>query len=225
MKPQEPIPHNYSMSRLNLIFALSSLALVAVTGLIVGYDYIRGWKWFQLEFMRMQQERIVQEMQIAKSEENTKQLADLDAQTRKNSLDLAAHRDQYLTAQKALDALEGDHYRADQDYRFAKANLDAQRYITEVSIVQRRADAAQQQTEFEKQTKHLADLQVRLQEVTRQRDAAKANVDQWLKKIKDGEDKKKELAASVDVLNKQLATVDMGRFSTNWILSQPMIDF
>src|SRR5437588_3457540 len=171
MKPQEPIPHNYSMSRLNMIFAVSSLALVAVTALIVGYDYIRGWKWFQLEFMRMQQERIVQEMQVARSAENTRQLADMDAQERKNSVELAAHRDQYLTAQKAYDAIEGDHYRADQDYRFAKANLDAQRYITEASVVQHRADAAQQQADYERQSAHLADLQVRLQDVTRRRDA------------------------------------------------------
>ena len=108
MKPQEPIPHNYSIRRLNWIFALSSLGLLVVTGLIVGYDYIRGWKWFQLEFMRMQSERIVQEMQVAKSEENTKQLSDLDEQVRKNSLELAAHRNQYLAAQRAFDAVDGD---------------------------------------------------------------------------------------------------------------------
>src|SRR6266852_1580896 len=225
MKPQEPIPHNYSIRRLNMIFALSSLVLLAVTGLMVGYDYIRGWKWFQLEFMRMQQERISQEIGIAQTEENKQQLADLDAQDRKNEIELARHRDQYLTAQKALDAIEGDHYRADQDYRFAKANLDAQRYIAEAAIVQHLSDAPQQQAEFERQTKHLADLQLALQESTRKRDAAKANVDQWLKKIKDAEDKKKELTASVDLLNKQLGTVDMKPFSTNWILSQPLLDF
>jgi mono/diheme cytochrome c family protein len=225
MKPQEPIPHNYSIRRLNLIFALSSLVLLAVTGLIVGYDYIRGWKWFQLEFMRMQQERISQEIGVAKAEENKQQLADLDAQDRKNEIELAGHRDQYLTAQKQLDAIEGDHYRADQDYRFAKANLDAQRYITEASVVQHLSDAARQQAEYERQTKHLNDLQLALQESTRKRDAAKANVDQWLKKIKDAEDKKKELTASADLLNKQLGTVDMKPFSTNWILSQPLLDF
>jgi hypothetical protein len=225
MKPQEPIPHNYSIRGLNLIFALSSIGLLVVTGLIVGYDYIRGWKWFQLEFMRMQQERITQDIQAAQGAENKQQFADLDSQDRKSSLELAAHRDQYLTAQKQLDAVEGDHYRADQDYRFAKANLDAQRYITEASAVQHLADAARQQAEFERQTAHLAELQVHLQEVTRQRDAAKANVDQWLKKIKDAEDKRKELTASVDLLKKQLGTVDMKPFSTNWILSQPMLDF
>jgi hypothetical protein len=225
MKPQEPIPHNYSIRRLNMIFALSSLVLLAVTGLMVGYDYIRGWKWFQLEFMRMQQERISQEITVAQAEENKQQLADLDAQDRKNEIELARHRDQYLSAQKELDAIEGDHYRADQDYRFAKANLDAQRYITEASIVQHLADAPRQQAEYERQTKHLNDLQLALQESTRKRDAAKANVDQWLKKIKDAEDKKKELTASADLLTKQLGTVDMKPFSTNWILSQPMLDF
>ncbi len=225
MKPQEPIPHNYSIRRLNMIFALSSLVLLAVTGLMVGYDYIRGWKWFQLEFMRMQQERISQEIGVAQAEENKQQLADLDAQDRKNEIELARHRDQYLSAQKELDAIEGDHYRADQDYRFVKANLDAQRYITEAAVVQHLPDAPQQQAEFERQTKHLADLQLTLQESTRKRDAAKANVDQWLKKIKDAEDKKKELTASVDLLNKQLGTVDMKPFSTNWILSQPLLDF
>src|ERR1700692_2192278 len=98
MKPQEPIPHNYSIRRLNWIFALSSIGLLVVTGLIVGYDYIRGWKWFQLEFMRMQRERIVQEVQLAGSAENKQLLANLDEQTRRKSLELAAHRDQYLSA-------------------------------------------------------------------------------------------------------------------------------
>ena len=62
MKPQEPIPHNYPMRTLNLIFALTSLGLLAVTGAMVFYDYVRGWKWFQLEFNRLQHERIEQEL-------------------------------------------------------------------------------------------------------------------------------------------------------------------
>src|SRR3954453_16738995 len=108
--------------------------------------------------------------------------------------------------------MEGDHYRADQDYRFAKANLDAQRYITEASVVQHRSDAAQQQAEYERQSAHLDYLQVRLEDVIRRRDAAKANVDQWLNKIKDAEDKKNEIPSSVDLLNNHITTYDMHRF-------------
>ncbi len=91
--------------------------------------------------------------------------------------------------------------------------------------MQHRADAKQQQAEYERLTKHVNELQLRLQEVTRRREASKANVDQWLVKIKDAEDKRKELTASVDLLNKQLAAVDMKPFSPNWILNQPMLDF
>ena len=73
MKPQEPIPHNYSMRSLNWIFLWSSVVLLGVTVLMVGYDYIRGWKWFQREFMRMQQERIEQDIQVEQASTNKAQ--------------------------------------------------------------------------------------------------------------------------------------------------------
>ena len=207
MKPQEPIPHNYSMAKLNLIFALSSLLLLGTTGAIVMYDYVRGWKWFQWEFLRLQHDRLEQDLRAAQQAENKQQLSDLDKQVRDQELVIAQHRAQYVVAQKDLDSVEGKHYAADQDYRFAKANLDAQRYEAEAAVVQKRADAAAQQKSYEQQTKHLADLFLRLQDVTRSRDAAQANVNVWLKRIKDAEDKRKELTASIDLINKQIATV------------------
>ena len=144
MKPQEPIPHNYSIRGLNLIFALSSIGLLMSTALIVGYDYVRGWKWFQREFMRMQQERIESDLRAAQLETNKTQLADLDRRVRENEVDIARHRDQYVLAQKDLDRWEGEHYAADQDFRFAKARLDAQRYIAEASVVEKRSDGPRQ---------------------------------------------------------------------------------
>src|SRR6266481_4859602 len=142
MKPQEPIPHNYSMRGLNWIFALSSIVLLVVTGVIVGYDYVRGWKWFQLEFMRIQRERIEQELSAAQQSTNKAQITALDKQAQEQQRVIAAHREQYTIAQKDLDAWEGKHYAADQDYRFAKAVLDAQRYEAEAAVVQKRKDAA-----------------------------------------------------------------------------------
>ena len=223
MKPQEPIPHNYAMSKLNLIFALSSLVLLGVTGLIVAYDYVRGWKWFQREFMRMQEERIQSDLRAAEKETSQAQIAELDAKMKQNAVDLARHRSQYLLAQKDLDRLEGEHYGADQDYRFAKANFDAQRYIAENAIVQKLPDAQKQIAEYDRQGKHLNDLNLRLQDMTRKRDAAKARVDEWLTKIKEVEDKKKELTATIDLLNKQLTTVEMK--GPNLLLNLPMLDF
>src|SRR5512132_2253923 len=117
MKPQEPIPHNYPMGKLNLIFALTSLGLLLTTGAMVMYDYGRGWKWFQLEFNRLQEERINQELKAKDDAPARKRLADLDKQVRAGQIELARNRDRYVQAQKHLDEWEGKHYDADQDYR------------------------------------------------------------------------------------------------------------
>src|SRR5258708_23934371 len=223
MKPQEPIPHNYSMRGLNLIFAVSSLVLLAVTGLMVGYDYVRGWKWFQIEFMRIQQERIEQELTSAQKAENKGQLSKLDQQAHEQELVIARHRKEYVVAQKDLDEWEGKHYAADQDYRFTKATLDAKRYDMESAITQNLPDLKQRRKTFDDLSTKLHELDVHLQEVTRDRDAAKARVDFWLKNIKDAEDEKKKLTASIDLLNKQLATV--APTGPNVILNLPMLDF
>src|SRR5687767_4547414 len=128
MKPQEPIPHNYSIAKLNAIFALSALVLLGVTGMMVLYDYFRGWKWFQMEFMRLQATRIEAELKAVDDEETRKQLGVLEQRMKDAQVDVARDRDALLLAQKDVEDWEGKHYAADQDYRFAKAVLDAKRY-------------------------------------------------------------------------------------------------
>jgi cytochrome c2 len=223
MKPQEPIPHNYAMSRLNAIFAFSAILLLLTTGLTVFYDYVRGWKWFQIEFMRLQADRIQQELNAANDVATRQKLADLDRRMRAAQIDIAGHRDEYVAAQKDLDEWEGKHYAADQDYRFAKANIDAQRYITETSIVEKRADAKQQIAEYARQQKHLDELNLRLQQAARDRDAAKARLDVFLRRVTDVENQKKEMTATTDLLNKQLVNVTPNQRTL--ILNAPMLDF
>ncbi len=223
MKPQEPIPHNYSMRKLNLIFALTSLGLLLVTGIMVGYDYVRGWKWFQLEFNRLEEERINQELKAKDDSASRKRLADLDKERREGQVEIAKNRDAYVDAQKVLDGWEGKHYAADQDYRFAKATLDAQRYILESSIVQHRSDEHENQKKYDELFARVNNLNLRLQQATRDRDAARARVDKFLTRIKEIEDHKKEITADIELLNKQLEAVSPK--SKRMVLNMPMVDF
>jgi cytochrome c2 len=223
MKPQEPIPHNYSMGKLNLIFALTSLALLLATGGMVFYDYVRGWKWFQLEFNRLQQQRIDQELNAHHDTATLKELAQLEKELREGQVEVARQRNEYLAAQKELDAWEGKHYAADQDYRFTKAILDAKRYETEAAIVQHSHDAAAKQRDYLELGKKVNQLNVRLQEVTRERDAAAARVGKFLARIKDIEDRKKAITADIELLQRQRTSVELA--SNNIILNSPMLDF
>jgi len=224
MKPQEPIPHNYSMAKLNMIFAISSLVLLFLTFAMVGYDYSRGWKKFQLGFLRLQQDRIQQELQAAKKEVSQAEFKKIDEQIRQHELEIAKQRVAYREAQRDLNEWEGRHYAADQDFRFAKAVLDAMRYDAEVAAQQHRSDAAARKKTYEDQAGKLDQLKLRLEDVTRGRDAARARLDVWVKRIADLEARKKALNASVELLNKQLMTVE----TTNpqfLALNAPLLDF
>jgi mono/diheme cytochrome c family protein/cytochrome c551/c552 len=224
MKPQEPIPHNYSIAKLNAIFALSALVLLGVTGMMVLYDYFRGWKWFQMEFMRLQATRIEAELNAVDDEETRKQLATLEQRMKAAQVDVARDRDALLLAQKDVEDWEGKHYAADQDYRFAKAVLDAKRYELEAAIIQNRADRNERQRAYDELFNRVNALNVRLQQVTRDRDAALARVAAHLSKINAVEDERKELTARRDLLQKQLAAVSF-KTPSNVVLNMPMLDF
>jgi cytochrome c2 len=223
MKPQEPIPHNYSMRKLNLIFALTSLGLLLVTGGMVFYDYVRGWKWFQLEFNKLQEQRILQELEEKNDAETRKRIADLDREMREGDQEIARNRNAFVEAQKQLENWEGNHYAADQDYRFAKALLDAKRYELEAAIVHHSHDQKEKQREFDELTARVDRLNLRLQQVTRDRDAARARLDRFLARRKEIETRKKEILADVDLLNKQLQNVALA--SSRTLLNLPMLDF
>ena len=223
MKPQEPIPHNYSMRKLNLIFALTSLGLLASTAIMVGYDYVRGWKWFQLEFNKIQTRRIESELKAKNDAETRKALAALDKEMREGQVEVARQRRDFVLAQKNLEDWEGKHYAADQDYRFAKALLDAKRYELEVAIVQHRHNRAEKQREYDELNDRVNRLNLRLQQVTRDRDAARGRVAAFLARITKIEDRKKEITADIELLNKQLEAVSAK--SKRMVLNLPMLDF
>lgn len=227
MKPQEPIPHNYRMETLNKIFAISSLVLVALTLVMIWYDYtyVRGWKKFQSGFLNLQKTRLQNDLRAEQQQESQGQMAALVLRMKAGEAEIARNRESYRRAQRSLDDWEGKHYAADQDYRFAKAKLDAMRYDAETSLVQKRDDAGDLQQAFLKQRNHLDRLKLELEEVTRSRDAAKAEVDRWLKKITDVEDESKKLTASRDLLTKQLAAVNENEPAFVLLNRIPLIDF
>jgi cytochrome c2 len=211
------------MGKLNLIFLWTSLGLLAVTGLMVGYDYVRGWKWFQFEFNRLQESRIEQELKAKDDAATRGRLAELDKETRSGQVEIAKNRGAYLAAQEDLDTWEGKHYAADQDYRFAKATLDAKRYELETSTVQHRADAKDIRRQYDVLVDRVSHLNLVLQQVTRDRDAARQRVNKFLARINELEDRRKQLNADAELLNKQLEAVSPK--SKRMILNLPMVDF
>lgn len=224
MKPQEPIPHNYRISTLNKVFALSSLALLALVGAMVLYDYVRGWKRFQIEFLRVQKERIEQQLEEARTALTPEQLAELDRRREQSEAELAQNRLELRRAEENLRDWEGRHYAADQNFRFAKAVLDAMRYDAEVSALQKSRGWEATQKAFSDQNDRVNHLKLLLEDVTAQRDESIRRRDTLTARIAEVDTERKELMAEVERLNKQLSTVDATR-PDFLLLNAPLLDF
>ena len=224
MKPQEPIPHNYSIAKLNKIFAISSLVLLLATGVLVFYDYVKGWKRFQLTFLKLQEDKIRADLRDARKSQDRGELNRLDLERKETERFIAANRDEYRRAEQSLKDWEGRHYAADQDYRFTKAKLDADRYETELATLQKRQGWQKAQRAFRVLQLKVDGLKVRLESVTRSRDAARGRLDVFEKRMTDAEKKRTQILADVERLGKQLKTVD-SKDPAFMLLNSPMLDF
>jgi cytochrome c2 len=223
MKPQEPIPHNYRMETLNKVFAFSALALLFITGVVVIYDYARGWKRFQLEFQRIQADRVREELATASKATNRAEIERLDREVALAEEEIARRRRDYRGAQERFQDWEGRLYAADQDYRFAKATLDALRYDAEVAKLQKKSGWQEKVREYEDLTRRVDELKLRLEDVTKGHAAAQADLDRFTKRIDEIEEKKEELNASIERLEKQLEAVETNAQFV--LLNSPLLDF
>ncbi|HVR43533.1 MAG TPA: c-type cytochrome [Thermoanaerobaculia bacterium] len=225
MKPQEPIPHNYRISTLNKIFALSSLALLALVGGMVLYDYTRGWKGFQQEFLRVQGERIEEELEAARQATDEEELRRIDARMRESEAEIARERVALARTEDDLRDWEGTHYRADQDFRFAKAVLDALRYEAEVAALQKSSGWEGRQREFREQNVKVERLKLVLEDVTASRDAAMGRRDGLLARIAEVEQVRKGMLADIERLETQLRLVDAWTPEFLLLNKVPLLDF
>jgi len=140
--PPEPIDHHYDIPRLTKVFAISSLAIMLATGLMIYEDHqgvVRlwnivtfkepfNWRHWQKEFRRNERERTIQLQQQAAEKIDPVAEQKLFDQKREGTKYLRQHRANLRKAEAAARRAEGRWYDADQIFRFAKAAMDTARY-------------------------------------------------------------------------------------------------
>ncbi len=164
--PAEPIDHHYNIPKLNRVFAWTGIVLTVVFIGMVVEDYSRGWKRIQRTFGRIEAKKTREaalEARRAASGEERRRLRD---QLRQANRELAAHRGELKRLDAKLAKLEPKIYLADQQLKFSKASLDAQRYKYEQALEKRSRSAPRQKRgldeltqEFEGRRLQLARLQ------------------------------------------------------------------
>src|SRR6266540_4717440 len=157
--PAEPIDHHYNISKLNRVFAATGIVLTVVFVGMVAEDYSRGWKRIQRAFSRIDARKA---RKTALGEERAR----LRAQMVEANRQLAAHRRELARLDRKLKDLSPQIYLADQQFKFTKASLDAQRYRYENALATAPRSASKQkrgldelERELEARRLHLARLQ------------------------------------------------------------------
>ena len=133
MAEKKGVGHAYNVDFLNVVFAASSLFLFLSVIWMVWDDYDREWKNTQRSFAALEYDVAQASVTAAESKIDKNKLAQSEAQRAEGEQKVAANQQKVDELRNQLSALEARLYRETQDYQFAKATYDHDRYDFEVS--------------------------------------------------------------------------------------------
>jgi len=125
---------HYNILKLNRTFAISSLVFFAVWILVFVYDFQRPWKKYQIEFRKLEIEKIRQDLStesaaLEKNSNYNQLVEELSAAEKK----LTVRQNELDEIVQQLEILDAELYKNNQLYQFAKADLDVLKYEYEKS--------------------------------------------------------------------------------------------
>ena len=123
--------HAHDISKLNVIFAVSSVFLLFATVWMIWFDYSREWKGYQREFVQMERELTARQMQEAQQAISQTDLQRVQAELQEAEAALATQRAEFGTLEAEISALDGRRTLADIREREIKAVYDSDKFYYE----------------------------------------------------------------------------------------------
>lgn len=227
MAKEEPYDQPCLVSKLNLIFAISSLVLVVTVLAMVWDDYEREWKDYQRQFLNLEREKAQQDVQAAlnavdkqQREVLQKQLDDAKGRLDKQEAVLKAARSE-------MSRLDAELYKINQQYQFAKSIYDSAKYLYEAATLghsSSKHDAAREERDMEEAKAELDRRDLALQDVTLRHKLHKAKIDGFEAEFTRLEAQRKELMGQVDRVELRLKAVSKPKL-VEVLLNAPLLDF
>jgi cytochrome c2 len=194
---------------LNVVFALTSIALLLTFSWMVWADYNREWKKYQVEFNDLEVQKTEQLKQEAAGKVDAAKRQEIQARLAQGQTEAAARAQEIGQARDQIGRLNAQWYRVDQDFRFTKAEIDVARYNYE--------EARQHNRGVESRKKKLddlearwADLRLQLQDVEAERRGVQAKLNELEKTRLDAEKAQTELLAQQTRLDERLRSMQRG---------------
>src|SRR5215510_5114474 len=214
----------YEVIYLHKWFAISSLLLFVFTVAMVMVDYMREWKTYQRQFVRLQIQRTQRDMQqVASSLDRTKfqQLQQQLQQTRAQQQQNEAQIDKI---QKQLSDFNAKYYAADENYRFAKAVYDSEKYEYEEAAAYKQSNAQRLSESLKETEKRMNDYKAQEEKLTLDIRQANAELDKYVGKRNEIQKDQDTMLTDYNRLKTRLSTLDPGIIVTSF-RNAPVFDF
>jgi mono/diheme cytochrome c family protein len=224
MAPKRDTDHAYDINRLNMFFAITSILLFLFFAWMLWQDYDRQWKSYQAEFLRLERAKTA----AAEVEELDKLKADPQYQTVLLNLktaeeELKQKNKDYERAVSEQTRIKGEWYRADQEFRFKKAEFESRRYDYEEAKADHPKDAPKLKTELDQSEEQMHVLSANLDQVTAKQTEIDDRVNDFTRKIDELEKKRTGFRSKRDRLQKKYGTIDTS--FANVFRNLPIVDF
>jgi cytochrome c2 len=219
--PEKRPDRHYNFGRMNMWFAISSLALLAVTLWMVVADYAQPWKKFQAQFRSLEQKKILAESQ-AEYERIKPQLAQLKTEIAAAEKEVAVHHSEIDKLEAKARDLKSQADKADGDWRSAKARVDEARFQLDVAI-QAGQDSKPRAKRVQDEKQALENAKATRERLLGERDQVLAEVTRRREAVIALEEKRKALDSGYEGLQTRAASLDknIGYF----LLNAPLMDF
>ncbi len=220
------VAYVYRISKVNVIFALSSILLLIFFVWMIWQDYDREWKHFQREANRLEIAKTEAEKAQAAQGIDSTRLVQLESDLKAARADLERQRWEIDAARAEVDRITRRRlYKADQDARFAKADYDVLRYeYEEAARHHGEAGAARQKAKMEAKGREVERLKIELEGVERERAQAEARLVKGTARRDEVERQIAALEKETIRLSRKLAAIGPNFFNA-FFRNQPLMDF
>jgi cytochrome c2 len=207
-----------------MVFALSSLGLLAVTLWMAFADYAQPWKRFQSEFRTLEQQKLIKEAEAERQRLNQNELAQLNKEVQQAQAALDQHRQDLDKLEDELKDRKSDYYNADTAWKGAKARVDAAKFQYDTALQGGdQGTIADQRKAYEQVRQDFADAQRRKEQALDAQNAAQNRLAAKQAALTEAEKKLKALQSGVDSIETRIAGLkkDVDYF----VLNAPLMDF
>ncbi len=214
----------YEVIYLHKWFAISSLLLFVFTVAMVMVDYLREWKTYQREFVRLQIQRTQRDMQQVSSSLDRAKFQQLQQQLQQTRTQQQQNEAQIDKIQKQLNDLNAKYYASDENYRFAKAVYDSDKYEYEESAAYKRSNVQRLAEKLKETEKRINDYKAQSEKLTLDTRAANAELEKYVGKRNEIQKDLETMLTDYTRLQARLNTLNPGVIVTSF-RNAPVFDF